>query len=92
MLPQITTDQEVAVLRCRYPDSLVCDSCAGLIATRGHLGCPYRCASCAIEAPALAKEATKRFEALSRRGPAPKPESMTVLAPGAAGTGSSLWP
>ena len=72
---------KVSALRRRYPDSLVCD-CARLIATRGHDGRSYRCASCAIEAPALAKEAAKRFAALSRRGPAPTPEQMRVLAAG----------
>lgn len=80
MLPRTTTAQEVAVLRRRYPDSLVCDSCARLIATRGHAGRAYVCASCAVEAPALAKEAAKRFAVLSARGPQPKPENMLVHA------------
>jgi hypothetical protein len=84
MMPKRSTVQVVALLRRRYPDSLVCDSCARLLASTGYADYagPFHCASCATEAPALAREAAKRFEALSRRGPAPKPEDMHVLAAG----------
>jgi hypothetical protein len=70
-LPQMLTEQEISVLRNRYPDGLVCDQCARLIATRGYGGRPYKCAHCETEVPALAKAASERLAALSAR---PKPK------------------
>jgi hypothetical protein len=81
-LPQMSTAQEVALLRNRYPDALVCDGCARLVATHGHAGRRYQCAGCTIEAPALARAANERLAALKARPPLPEPSQMTVLAKG----------
>src|SRR5262245_54269201 len=82
MLPQMSTEQEVRVLRTRYPDGLVCDGCARLVATRNYGGRPYRCAFCLVTAPALAREAEERLATLKTRPKLPDPSKMRVWAKG----------
>lgn len=74
------TAEMLAIYRRRYPDGLICTGCSRLVATVGYGGRPYECAGCRIEAPALAKEAKKRFDALARRGTLPEARGMRVLA------------